>query len=185
MDKKARLFSWILSVAAIACFAYFFLKSNHDSSSGEQSRLVERTDPLFTQLKNRAEKSRKMLLGKRLVYSDKGGKSGQVLNMLYVYHETDCSSCIEKGLEAANKIRNEVKAANIHWKSISLSNDSIENLNDQERRLQGRLKYVYTPVLIVLDRGLVIDTYHPLLGFDDNGEVERIIEILGANANLP
>lgn len=98
-------------------------------------------------------------------------------SVLLVYHGMDCGSCMETGFGLLKRLRREgvpcaVVAVDANISEAQRQYEFFDYIyTDRRDRLRRELKYVNTPILLLLDDSLrIADIYKPAVGTDSAAE---------------
>ncbi len=158
----------------------------NNNSSQNNSGLIKNDEKVLDRLNNRILISNNRLIGKEIKFVENPTLSdGFTKNVLLVYNSFDCYSCLEKGYNILDKIKNESDQVNLYMirlnkeigenKMLNFDLNGINIIEDNDQ-LRNFLMETYTPVLITINKNnLITHVYHPITGVDDTQEVNNYI----------
>jgi hypothetical protein len=172
MNKNTKLFLISLFSAPILLILYYYNYSNRViNEDAKKVKFVEAENFLL----NKNINSLSAILPDSII------TNRNLCVMLYT--GMDCGTCIEKGFETINQLSQRVPQKNIAVIS-SKSNIGRDQLmfnykelvySDDTEKVRQELKFIFTPVLILLDSAkTIIKVYFPLINEDENEKTKFI-----------
>jgi hypothetical protein len=110
-------------------------------------------------------------------------RKGNIL--IYYYNGYDCISCVEKGFLLTKEIDNKygVYTVNVVASNSNISREQLKYnyfeyiYNDSSELIRQELKYIPTPVMLILDENLIVKDvcfFHFAFKDDQDGFIESI-----------
>ena len=157
---------------------FVFCSCNHNNKKiNEDSTTSTKEEKLQDRFINKRIESINTIL-----YEEKESNENKIL---LIYTGFDCQSCVDKGYKILKKIRaqNETKKLFVISSNTNIGRDQEKNeyydfvYNDEKELVRQELKFLYTPIILVLDKdNRILHINFPETNSNEDEMVEQIIK---------